>query len=289
MNILNLEFSGNTLRILQLSENKKIITRDERKLSFNILTEQTLKKKGEDLISEFAGIIKNALNDDLSEQRITGILISTEQTFLNVFPVDFNEDQSSINSHIIWELSNYYPETYKDFNIKYLRLSNNYFTDSIDEALLIAIDKNVIEFIKTLCNGSNIKIRNIEIDQFAVEKCLKENHPQELKENTILIIGCKTKRLDFSVIAGGYLKYYDYEIFEGKNLRNLLLRQMNFYIKGFPKIGKIYLYGEENTNQVRKFVDEAIGNKMSSLINYIDGDNDVKFSALYGLALKNLG
>ncbi len=234
MSNLNLEFSGNTLRVLQLNETRDIIIKDERKLSFNILNEQTLKSKSADLISEFAVIIKSVLNDDSNEQR-AGVLISTEQTFLNVFPVDFNEDQSSINSHILWELSNYYPETYKDFNIKYYRLNNNYFNENIDEALLIAIDKNAIGFIKVLCNGSNIKIRNVEIDQFAVEKCVKENYPEEIK-NTILIIGCKNNRLDFSVIARGYLKYYDYEIFEGKKFRNLLIRHLNIYNKGYSKI-----------------------------------------------------
>ncbi|MDQ3194033.1 MAG: pilus assembly protein PilM [Bacteroidota bacterium] len=287
MSNLNLEFSGNTLRVLQLNETRDIIIKDERKLSFNILNEQTLKSKSADLISEFAVIIKSVLNDDSNEQR-AGVLISTEQTFLNVFPVDFNEDQSSINSHILWELSNYYPETYKDFNIKYYRLNNNYFNENIDEALLIAIDKNAIGFIKVLCNGSNIKIRNVEIDQFAVEKCVKENYPEEIK-NTILIIGCKNNRLDFSVIARGYLKYYDYEIFEGKKFRNLLIRHLNIYNKGYSKIEKIFLYGDENTEHVKKFLDEMMENKKVSFIKYNEGNNDSRFSALYGLALKNTG
>lgn len=287
MSNLNLEFSGNTLRVLQLNEAREIIIKDERKLSFNILNEQTLKNKSEDLISEFAVIIKSVLNDDSNEQR-AGVLISTEQTFLNVFPVDFNEDQSSVNSHILWELSNYYPETYKDFNIKYYRLNNNYFNENIDEALLIAIDKNAIGFIKVLCNGSNIKIRNVEIDQFAVEKCVKENHPEEIK-NTILIIGCKNNRLDFSVIARGYLKYYDYEIFEGKKFKNLLIRHLNIYNMGYSKIEKIFLYGDENTEHVKKFLDEMMENNKVSFIKYNEGYSDSRFSALYGLALKNTG
>ncbi|MEO8664213.1 MAG: hypothetical protein ABI462_01860, partial [Ignavibacteria bacterium] len=200
----------------------------------------------------------------------------------------FNEDQSSISSHILWELSNYYPETYKDFNIKYYRLRNNNYSESIDEALLIAVNKNVIAFIKFLCNGCNIKVRNIEIDHFTVEKYLKENHPGAVNDNTILIIGCKDNRLDFSMICDGYLKNYDYEIFDGKNFRNHLIRQLNFYNTGFSKTGKIFLYGNENTHAVIKFLDETLGIKDASVISYRN-DDDPKFSALYGLALKNSG
>ena len=35
------------------------------------------------------------------------------------FPVEFSDDKSNINSHILWELSHYFPENYKDFIVKY--------------------------------------------------------------------------------------------------------------------------------------------------------------------------
>ncbi|MEO8665086.1 MAG: hypothetical protein ABI462_06290, partial [Ignavibacteria bacterium] len=77
MSNLNLEFSGNTIRVLELDEVNNIITKEERKLSFSILNEQVMKKKSNELISELAENIKSALNDDLSGQKTSGVLIGT--------------------------------------------------------------------------------------------------------------------------------------------------------------------------------------------------------------------
>ncbi|MDQ3020186.1 MAG: pilus assembly protein PilM [Bacteroidota bacterium] len=287
MNTLSLGFYGNILRILKLGETKQIISKDEIALSFNIHDDLYQKKDNDDLMNEFSDSINNVLNYDGYEPLIAGVLIDTGQTFLNVFPVDFNEEPNSINSHFLWELSNYFPDTYKNFNIKYYRLQNSFSNEKIDEALLIAIDKNKIELIKNLCNAGNIKIRNIDIDQFAVEKCLKENHQDKIKDKSILIIGCKNSRLDFSLIINEKLKHYDYENFDGDNFKTFLVNQINLLNSTSieNKIGKIFLYGEEAVFRVRKFLAEQFGNIDTEFITVSEND-DTRFSPLYGLALK---
>jgi Tfp pilus assembly PilM family ATPase len=227
------------------------------------------------------------LKYDGTEPVTAGVLIDTGQTFLNVFPIDFNEEQNNINSHILWELSNYFPETYKNFNIKYYRLDNNFLNEKTEEVLLIAIDKTKIEFIKNLCNASNVKIKNIEIDQFAVEKCLKENFPDEIKSKNVLIIGCKNSRLDFSLIVNEKLMQYDYENFEGENFKTALVNQINKFNTApeESKIGKIFLYGEDITFRVKDFLEEQFGNIDTEFIN-VSNNADFRFSPLFGLALK---
>lgn len=81
-------------------------------------------------------------------------MIEASQAFLNVLPVDFNEGKANINSHILWELSNYFPENGKDFIVKYYRLNNNYISKNIDEILLIALDKNKIDIIKIFATAA---------------------------------------------------------------------------------------------------------------------------------------
>lgn len=287
-----LEFSNNILRVLQLSELKEIVLKDEVDLGFNINNESQFRQNNNELIIEFGDkfsqIFKNGSNDILT----AGIIIDTSQTFLTVVPIDFNEDQSSINSHILWELSNYFPDTYKNFNIKYYRL-NNHFNDKIDEVLLIAVDKNKINFIKSLCNNNNIKIKNIEIDHFAVEKCLYENFSDEINSRNILIIGCKNSRFDFSLIAQGLIRYYDFENFEQVNIKSFILKQMNFFNLMFNdmNIQNVFLYGEDNSSLVKDILNEEFTNLSVSFINTIDeNDNQNNFSQyapLYGLALKN--
>ncbi len=284
MNTLSLGFSGNVLRVLQLSDTRQIISEYELTLSFNINEENILKQNQKELARELSDSISGIPGIDGSEPLTAGILIETEQTFLSVFPIDFNEEQGNINSHILWELSNYFPDTYKNFNIKYFRLNNNYLNETIDEVLLIAIDKGKIEFLKNLCNSCNIRIKNIEIDQFAVDKCLKENYPDDVKNSNILIIGCKNSRLDFSMIVNGNLTLFDFENFEGENFRTLLVNKINHLSS--MNIDKIFLYGGDVSGQVKNFLSEQYKAAQIEFISF-PGNNDFRFSPLYGLALKN--
>ncbi len=286
---LNLEFSGNVLRILQLNESKQIISKNEFNLSFNINDDSNLKKNKNDFAEEFEECINKITKDSGHEFLKAGILIGTEQTFLNVTPIDFTEDAGSITSHILWELSNYFPETYKDFNIQYYRLNNKYHNENTDDILIIAVNKNKLEFIKHLCNAGGLKIGKVEIDHFALEKNLKEIYPDENKNKTILVIGCKDGRFDYSLIVNELLKYYSYETYERSEFKNLLISQINSFNASLFNIEKIFLYGNESTAIIKLFLEQQFLNIPVSVITIPGNSDDTKFAPLYGLALKNLG
>ncbi|HMS34710.1 MAG TPA: pilus assembly protein PilM [Ignavibacteria bacterium] len=285
---INLEFSGNILRALQLNDAKEVILKNEITLSFNLNDEFHSRKNKDSLIEEFEESISSIFNNEDQEQKTAGILIGTSQTFLNVMPVDFNEDAGSISSHILWELSNYYPESYKEFTIKYFRLNNNYLSDKIDDVLLIAISNSRLEFIKSLCDSCDVTIKNVEIDHFAVEKCLKEFYPAEIKNKSVLIIGSKSGRLDFSLVSNGLMRYYDYEVTEKSDYRNLLVRQINLLNSSLFNVERFFLYGDDKTASIRNFLEEQFQNIPVSFISHSGKNEDYGFAPLYGLALKNL-
>jgi len=295
LDTLSLGFSENVLRILRLNDSGKIVFKDEIDLGFNMNDDEYLRKNRDELVLSFTEKLSDLLRDETGSIDEAGVLIDTSQTFLNVFPIDFQEDQGSINTHILWELSNYFPGSYKEFNIKYYRLHNKYLSDGIDEVLLIAVDKNKIEFIKNLCNGSGIKIKNVDIDQFIVEKCVREFYPAELKERTVLLGGCKNSRLDFSLITNEKIKYYDYENAGTSNINTLLVKQMNFFNSMFNEDppGIIFLYGDQNAEVVKNFLNEKFESLPVILIDPFlktgSEENLSKYAPLYGLALKNFG
>lgn len=286
MHNLNLEFSKKKLRLLLLNGSGDLICKEESDFNFDINDESNYKNIREEVASEFSEILDKFVNIKSKEPWTAGILVDTAQTFLSIVPIDFSEDENNINSHILWELSNYYPETYKDFNIKYYRFNNKRLSENIDEVLLIAVNKNKIECIKTLCNSNNVKIKNVDIDQFAVEKCLKKNHHNDIKGKTILIIGCKDERLDFSLLYKEQLKHYDFEIIKEADYRKSLAHQINFYVTMFGKIEEIYLYGNAIVSKVKDFFEEQFSDVS---VSYIDSSVEgAKFAPLYGLALKNI-
>lgn len=285
---LNIEFSGNVLRVMLLDQNGKIVSKNEKNIGFSPSDFDQARKNRNEFIAEFSGHMRSILGYELDQTRNAGILIGTDQTFLNVFPLDFNEEQSSIDSHILWELSNYYPESYKDFNIRYLRLNNSNLSQNIDDALLIAVNNNLIAFIKSLCNESNIRIRNIEIDQFTVERCLREFRKAETADASILIIGCKNDRLDYSYVEKGSLKAYDFDIIEDRNFGNSVIRYLNSIQPEIKKVNEIFLYGDKLVTQVKNFIEELVNGISVSYAGIPGEADDPKFSPLYGLALKNL-
>ncbi len=292
MENISIGFSENVLRVLKVNDSRQITFKDEVDLGFNINDDSYFRKNKDEAIDLFSEKFNGLSISDESSDCIAGVLIETSQTFLNVLPVEFSDDKSNINSHILWELSHYFPENYKDFIVKYYRLNNNFFSGNIDEILLIALDKNKIDIIKNLCNGSGIKIRNIEIDQFAVEKCIKKNYPDDIRDLNILLIGCKSSRLDFSLISKSKIKYYDFQNTERTNIRQATARQMNFFETVFSdiNIGKIFLYGEEKSIFVKNFLREEYKNIPVSLINPVTSDNSgnqSKYAPLFGLALKD--
>lgn len=290
---LYIEFSDNTLRVLRLDKLKKISVKHEVNLSFSLSDETVLRKDKSDLIHEFEDAITEALkNDDESgnsDMKVTaGILIGTEQIFMNVTPVDFDEDNSSVSAHIIWELSNYFPDTYKDFNVRYYRLNNNNISENIDDTLLIAINKKKLEFIKMLCDSTDITIRNIEIDHIVIDKCLKEKYPEDIIGKTVLIIGIKKGRVDFSLLCDGEIRYYDFANLGGLNLKYPVVSQINLLNSLLFNIEKIFIYGEDSKNELKNFLLEQFENIGISSIKYEDNSEDTSFAPLYGLALKNV-
>ncbi len=293
MESYSLGFSESNLKILKLNSSKEIILKDEIELGFSISDDFYLRKS----MDEAAGIFSEKIspfkiNDDASISSVS-VLIETSNTFMNVFPVDFSEDKNIVNSHIMWELSNYFPETYKDYSLKYFRLHNNYFNENTDEVLLIAIEKSKIDFLKILCNSIGIRVKSIGIDQFAAEDCVKYLYPEDYTENNILLTGYKNSRMDFSLISNGKIKYYDFIISDQIDIKTSLAKILGFFGKKFCDINidKIFLYGEDKSGQLKDFLSDEIKDIPVTLMNpFRNGnlnDNQSSFAPLFGLALKN--
>lgn len=282
MGSLVLEFSEKVVRALELNLNGEIVLKDEMDLNFNLYG-GIQKNSIDEIEEEFSQNISRLLNKDFNDEISAGILINTGMTFLNVFPVDFNEEQRAIDSHILWELSNYFPDTYKNYNIKYYRLNNNAFNRDTDEILLIAVNKTDVETVRELCESSNLKILNLEIDHFAVEKCIPDEYKKENKK--ILIAGCNSSRIDFSFLENGKLRYYDFRLINGKN-KNKLAEMLKFFIAAYKDIDCIFIYGEDSA-AAEKFLKDEFHWLMTRPLIY-DESKDTCFAPLLGLALKNI-
>lgn len=283
MNSVTLSISDGLLRILCIDTSGKIFTKEA---PFDFDYESSASGKMiEDASANLIEIFKMTEELNHRDTISSGIIIGAEQTFLSTLPVDFDDEKANIDSHILWELSNYFPSTYKNFNIRYFRL-NNFPSGPSDEILLLAIERKKIELLKQLFDASNIRIRNIEVDHFTVEKYLKDVYTVEMSAGRLLIIGCRKGRLDFSLLENGILKMYDYDVLDHMSHERSIINLINTANSMTGNIDSSYVYGDANYDPICKFIRENFHE--ITLLNDRENSDNHRFAALLGLALKNI-
>jgi Tfp pilus assembly PilM family ATPase len=249
---------GQSIRFLETSKENKISFAQIKSDNFELSNLFKQNKLTESEISNSADIINAALEESKTESNISRLLIDTDRCFANVIPLDFSETKEKINSNILWELSNYFPENYKDFKISYHKLNSESFSESIKETLIIGIKNSITDALKKLCGLINIKITSIDIEHFASEKYFRAIRKNLFKDENILIVGCKKNRFDFSIINDSCGFAYDYFIPVDANFQDKLIKM---YIKLEEKyrnlqISSIYLYGDDTTTGAYKIIND---------------------------------
>lgn len=295
---LSIGFSGKMLRLLGMDASGNISSVMAVPLSFD-LSEESLFLKEPD---GFAGEVSDHINEftkghDLTKIR-AGVVIDASMAFISVLPIDFSESGAALESHIQWEISNYFPESSKEFSKRYYKLGTALFGDNIFEAMIIAIDRRKIRFIKELCRKSGFLPRNIEIDHFASEKCVTELFGRNVRDSSVYISSCGRKRVDTSYLRGGRLVHYVYDIVTGSNPVKLLYEQVSRLTGKFAdeNATDLFIYGDSSASAMKN----NIGNYLGGIkVTHLDMFNprspggranpdSSAYVPLVGLALKNL-
>jgi Tfp pilus assembly PilM family ATPase len=251
---LAIGFSQKQIKFVEINENREISFIDNIKTSLDLNKDLSIYRNSDDIISETGDMICNHLEANNIQPNRIDVLLETSQSFMNTVPINFEEDTESIRSQILWELSNYFPDSYKNFRVSYHKLNRKDYPDGIKDTLIIAVDNNKIIVIKEIFKVCNFNIHLTDIDQFATEKCIREVYKEELTDNKILILGCKNSRIDISIIDDRNLVYYDYIIFTGSNFQKGLRKLLNeLNVKGMS-FGEVMLYGEDYSSDVQGYI-----------------------------------
>jgi hypothetical protein len=289
-----------SLKFLEINKDNKISFAYNFTENFNLENLYIQNKFSDANLNETAKTINDILKQSNTGAGISKLLIDTNQCFANVIPIDFSESKEKINSDIIWELSNYFPENYKNFKINYYKLLSGSYSEEIKETLIIAIKNNLIESLVKLSKLINIKIISIDVEHFTSEKYFRSIRKNLLNDENILVIGCKKNRFDFSIINKSGCFAYDYFLVKDSNFQNDLV---NTYLKiedkyGNLQINNIYIYGDESSSSSYKIINDISKKARAILSNpfYEIGITDnvktdivsegYKFIPLCGLALE---
>jgi len=186
------------------------------------------------------------------------LTIGTSQAFLITLPFDYSEGKQSLNSKIYWELSNYYPDNYSDFVINTYRLNSILPCKDSDEFLVIAVQKNTLEFVRRIFKICNLNLALVDIDHFAAEHTLRKNYPENIAGKNALIVGLRKGRVDYGYLCDRKYKSYVYSRYNSEPEFNLsLVRKINSLLQSgqLPGVETIYIYGDE----IKTDTIEAVG------------------------------
>ncbi len=305
---LGIGFSGNTIYFTELlgdEMNTKVDHIESVKIDFDFEDEFGKYKSSQKDLTNISSEISTYITKRNLDVKKAGLTISSSQAFMITLPIDYSEGKQSINSKIYWELSNYFPDNYNEFLINTYRLNNVLPCKSSDDFLVIAVQKNTIEFIKRIFKISGLELSVIDIDHFSAESSIRKNYDEKIAGKNVLLVGLKKGRVDYGYIENRKYKYYTHSKYANDNEFNLhLTRRLKSVINTEPvmnRVDTIFLYGDDIKEDTLETVEkqgypnvciinpfESIGASEVFLKNESLRKNSYKYSASCGIALRNI-
>jgi hypothetical protein len=304
VNTLIISFSGKQIHLLEITEKKEIVFFDSLYAEYNINDNLILERFNDTLVFSYSELINRSIKGRKYNDARIGLLLNTNLAFINVLPLDYSHPDETIRSNIIWDLSIYFPEHYKEFSVNYSRIKRNFYSPNISESLVVALHKVKMEFIKSIFEFCNLNLQIVDLDHFAAEKCIRILHSNEFSTGPGLIIGFKKDRIDLSIIDEKNLFYYDYIITGSKGYKNSTVSTLKkIYENNLDSVFKnIYLYGDTNLTSIQSSVSEVFSDKevkipnplplfnhtaISKVIDNFENEG-YKYLPLFGLVLKTI-
>lgn len=231
-------------------------------------TEEILTKSRTEKQNELGYFIKDIIESNNLYSDYTGFLIDSSVAFINTIPIDYNDDTGSINSNILWELANYYPDNYKNFNVNYFKIGKCFPENgNTYNTLIVATNSITTDTIQIILKSAKIQADYFNVDTISSLKFLQKAIVEQDSEH--ILLACKSDSLTFFNFNSEELISFD-RLFLPNNssidkissaLRSIIPEKLN------PNT-KILLSGEKSVNEIKLLLSEKY--KHCSIINPFD-------------------
>lgn len=262
MKNLLIEYSGNKIRILQV-DSDKVIFIDQLEFvdsDFFYLEPKINFKK----VNEFSDLLVSHLKKNNLIADCIKFVLDSRLAYINCIPLDFTDEVENINSSLIWELSNIYPDNYKNFKINYQKInSDNKEFSVFGNTLIIAYQKNIAEVTRRISEISSLNISSINFDIFTAG-----NYISKLKSLNFVSVGCKKDRTDISFYVNGKISFF-IPLLTRDNQPNSVFSEIKTILShaGFEDVLDIYFYGDDSTLNLFNYFVSLKTNYKSHLTN----------------------
>ncbi len=272
MSDLYIEYSGNCIRMLQVENNSvKFADQLEYVDARYFYLEPKINHKKINEVSEL--ILNNLKRNNIFTDNIKFVLDS-RLAYISCIPLDYTDEVENINSSLIWEVSNFFPENYKNYKVTYQRIVHeNKELDHLGNTLIIAYHKNIAEITKRISEISSLKISNINFDVFSACSYISQISPRNFAA-----LGCKKDRLDLSVYINGKISFF-LPVYVKDNIKDVLQTEIYRILKlnGYEEVQDIFLYGDDVCPKILNLLE---GFNWKFKYNLTDPFNDYSAEAL---------
>jgi Tfp pilus assembly PilM family ATPase len=301
---LIISFSGKKITIAEIGEKNEILFLETLVSDYDMNGNITMDRFNDSMIYSCSDLINSVIKGKKYDEHKVGLLMDSSIAFFNLMPIDYKEPVDNIRSQILWDLSNYFPQNYKEFSVNYFRMKKANYSPHVQDTLIIAMHKVKMEFFKSIFDFCNLYINITDIDHLSAEKCIKKVYSNDFRNKKNLIIGIKKNRADLSIIDNNNLYYFDYLNTDSGLFQERLVKTLSFFYERDLNLffNKIFLYGDDGLNHINKLVSSVFPEKETiitnplSIFNYSAIRNTVlnfenegyKYTPLLGLALKSV-
>ena len=207
--LLGIDFSGNYIKLVEVDKSgrKALLKRiDYIKTEIDFCNPRLYETVVD---PDIAFKIVSSMTELLKRNKIhsdkVSVVLSASTALIITLPIDKDISTEKVKESLLWELSNYYPNKEpNDFNIAYYTLNQG--TD-VDTALLVAVNREIINFIKGMFSDLSLRVVQVSIDHFAALKVTKAKAIERNRENYSLI-GFRGDYLDIGKITNYVLSHY---------------------------------------------------------------------------------
>ncbi len=179
--------------------------------------------------------------------------LNSKMAVVQSIPVEMSLSDEEFNTHLEWELNNFFPEASPDqYVISPYALVGNDGKPS-DRAMMISVRKSFINFLNGVCEKLHGSLHIVDIDHFCAETCLTYNFPTLTGKRTV-VIGMDEETLDASLLVGGKNSDIRTMLWDGKDLSIV-----DAYARD-QQADIIYLHG--------RIINQEIANKLKQFTPY---------------------
>jgi len=250
----SISFTNKKIRVLCIDNKNELIYINEEDSPIDFSEDISVYNENENLINELSDIIQDIFKEGNVTPLSAKIVLDVNQFFINSIPVETFEPES-VKSYIVWDLSNFFPDSYKNYLINYHKVLTQENPYSEFKLLTFAVKYNTVKFINDIINKCNLKTEKLDIDLFSSYNIAKLKNISE----KYLILNCYKNRIDYIICRENDILCYEYIYFKENNFdieleNNIKLLNIN---KDFSGVKNIYITGEEYSeyvvNEIKSF------------------------------------